>query len=157
VIGICAEHGIPTPPEITAYLRGVAARMEGARQESDLRAALPKIMGFPAKKKGPGKPFDPDPAGSDPYDLRLLVLFGAELSLGHSVAKALGNATVKLPARFASLDERSLKKRIAKTAGLEIMPSTAAEWRTKLEARVVGYLDLLHQVYLAHESRETDA
>jgi hypothetical protein len=158
VIGICAEHGIPMPPEITAYLGGVAARMEGAKQESDLRAALPKIMGFRAKKKkGRGKPFDPDADIGDLDDMRLAILFATELKRGHGVPKALKNATAKLPAHFGSLDERALKKRIAKAVCLKIVPSTAAEWRTQLHSRIVGVHDLLHQLYLAHQSRETRA
>jgi hypothetical protein len=157
VIGLCAENGIPMPPEITAYLGGVAARMEGAKQESDLRAALPKILGFAIeKKKGPGKPFDPD-ALADDDDRRLAILFATELRRGRSVPKALENATAKLPPHFGDLDERSLKKRIAKVMCLETMPSTAAEWRTELHSRIVGSHDFLHQLYLAHQSRETRA
>jgi hypothetical protein len=156
VIGICAEKGIPMPPEITTYLGGVAARMEGAKQASDLRAVLPKIMGFPAKeKKGPGKPLDPDDdLGVDSDDIRLAILFATELSRGRRVSKALENATAKLPAHFGSLDERSLKKRIAKAACLEIMPSTAAEWQAELHSCFVG---VMHQFYLMHQSRETRA
>jgi hypothetical protein len=158
VIGLCAENGIPMPPEIITYLGGVAARMQGAEQESDLRAALPKIMGFPAKKKGRGKPFDPDADIGDLDDMRLAVLFATELRRGHTVSKALKNATAKFDdAYFDSLDERSLKKRIAKAVCLEIMPSTAAEWRRELPSRIVALHDFLHQLYLAHQSRETPA
>jgi hypothetical protein len=156
VTGISIKHGIPMPLEITDYLGGVAARMDAAEQESDLRAALPKIMGFPAKKKkGRGKPFDPGADLGDLDDMRLAILFATELRRGHSVPKALKNATAKLlPAHFGSLDERSLKKRIAKAVCREIMPRTAAEWRTELHSRIVRAHDLLHQLYLTHQSRE---
>src|SRR5262249_3688834 len=152
VIGICTEHGSPLPPEITDYLGGVANRMDGARQEGDLRKVLSMVIGFPAKKKnGPGKPFDPD--ACDPDDIDLAILFATELESGLSVPKALKNATANpsLPVHFATLDERSLKKRIAKAVGLEVIPSTAAEWRTELHSCIAAFLDLLHRLrHLAH-------
>jgi len=151
-VAICAEHSRPLPDWILAYLGVVAKLMtsDAARASTDLRAILPSIMGFPAKR-GPGHPLDPD--GGVPDDAALLsILFAIEIERGEKPSAALHNAASHsdLSPEVAAHDDRTLWRWVMQTVGLEQRPRTNDEWREVLRNHFVAFNDLIEQ-----EFRET--
>jgi hypothetical protein len=150
VVGLCTKHGKALPPVVMDYLADVARRMSspGARSAQDLTKVLPGILGFPAKKRGPGRLLDPSAAAGDLYDRKLAMLFAVELEQGRSLKDALVNATAadSVPGSYGNLAEPTLKRRIKKAAGLKTMPRGADEWRRELRASFMKTLMLLNIV-----------
>jgi hypothetical protein len=155
-IAICTEHKKPLPDWVMDYLAAAARRMSSAdaRAATDLRKVLPKIMGFPAKPSGPGRPLDPD--GGKPDDAILLaILFATEIERGLRPSAALRKAAAHddLPADVTSRDERTLLRWVMQAVGLERRPRTSAEWREALRSHL-GDLGALVAL-IEQESRET--
>ena len=115
-----------------------------------MRKVLPSILGFPDKKRGPGRLLDPDDV--DPDKFSLAILFFTEIEQGREPDEALANATRKLPPRFASAELKTLKRWVAQAMKLDDEPTTAADWRSALRS---GFSDLLTLLNIVEESRET--
>jgi hypothetical protein len=134
-VAFCAEYKKPYPDWVTDYLGDVAQRMKSdyATAATDLRAVLPRIMGFSAKQPGPGRPLDP----SDEDDALLLAgWFAIEIvDRGQKPTEALRKAAERLPPEVADRDEKTLWRWLMKVVDLKRRPRTNAEWRAALRSR----------------------
>jgi hypothetical protein len=145
-IQICTKHGHALPDWIVSYLGQCADRMLSgdARQSPDLRQILPSILGFPRKKRGPGRPLDPD-AGLDRFHFALK--FALEIALGRERGEALANACNVLPENRAGADEKTLWRWLKQEFNLKHTPSTDAEWLAAARAHFGRFIKLIEKKF----------
>jgi hypothetical protein len=128
-IDICARHKCDFPDWIREYLGLCAKRMMAEAQSKaskDLRAILPKVLGFPAKR-GRGHPLRPD--GSEDY-MTVAWAFAGEIAKGRKPSDALSNASKVLHKTLGDkIDYKTLLGHIKKHFDLKKAPRTNAEWK----------------------------
>jgi hypothetical protein len=148
-VSICTDHKKPLPSPVLDYLAEVAQRIRSkeARECSDLRKVLPKIMGFPEKGRGPGRLLDPGPAATEGDWVHLAVLFGIELERGQKITAALRNAASKLPNSVQSANDKTKIVWIEKALDLEHRSRTAAEWQSDLRSRFHNLARWIEQAF----------
>jgi hypothetical protein len=134
-IKICGTHNRPLPPWILAYLFAVADRMTSkkARQAPDLREVLPSLLGFPKKKRGPGRMLDPGP---DPNRSLFASAFAVEIARGREPSEAFAAAATCKALDPASVgkEEKTMWGWLMAEFELTDRPKTNAEWRTAIDA-----------------------
>jgi hypothetical protein len=130
VIGICTTYGWPLPVEVLTYLFEVAERMEKARGATDLESVLPAILGFPKRKRGPGKPLA-DPHKIDWGKLDFAIPFGIELKSDPKIS--IEEALERAAGPSSSAHVRTMKRWIVNALALNPKPRTAPEWRAAVE------------------------
>jgi hypothetical protein len=122
-ISICSSHKLPIPAWVSDYLAEVAGRMESA-EARDLRAELPEILGFPAKR-GPTSPLPAETA----VDRSMFAhLFAARIERGDNISDALDMAVLALDPSDTTRDELTLLHWAAKHFGFQPTPRTPASW-----------------------------
>jgi hypothetical protein len=127
-INFCAEHNIPFPPWIIAYLTQCSERMmsEKAEKTSDFRGILPWIFGFPKKKHGPGKLLDPL---RDEKQLRFTLDFGVRVLNGDDPVTARRNAcNAVFDGKAANVDDKTLMRWVLLNLDLKKAPKNTEEW-----------------------------
>jgi hypothetical protein len=125
-ICFCSRADEPLPHWVLAYLAECAERMMLNDHTSDLRAVLPKVLGFPKKKKsGPGKllrPFDPD-------EVEFTHKFLTYIARGNDPKTARSNACDDMSPEFSDRhDDRALEKILLDGLGLQ-KPPAAELWK----------------------------
>jgi hypothetical protein len=146
-IDICARHRCDFPEWIRDYLGLCAKRMmeeAHSKASKDLRAILPKVFGFPAKR-GRGHPLRPD--GDDEY-MTVAFAFATEIFKGSKPSHALRNASKVLDRPLADkIDDKTLLGHIKKEFGLEKAPRTNAEWKTSIDNWYLERFGLLEMIF----------
>jgi hypothetical protein len=97
---------------------------------SDLRAVLPKVLGFPNKKKpGPGKPLRPGRPGLDLDKADFILKFLPYIAQGDDPKTARSNACDGMSPEFGDRhDDRALEKVLLDGLGLQKTPP-AEVWK----------------------------
>jgi hypothetical protein len=133
---ICAEHKRDFPDWVRGYLDQCARRMADAAQSKashDLRAILPHVLGFPAKR-GPGHPLRPDEGFEVEY-MTPAIVFATEILKGCKATEALHSASKFLDQPLAdTIDDKTLLAHIKKHFGVKKAPRTNADWKKLIEA-----------------------
>jgi hypothetical protein len=97
---------------------------------SDLRKVLPKVLGFPKRKKpGPGKLLKPDIAGDNKRSFtRKFINYVLQ---GMDPKTARDNAWNDMSRKFADKhNDNTLVQILVDTLGLKTTPLTARQWET---------------------------
>jgi hypothetical protein len=143
-IKACTNKNWPLPDWVNVYLAMVAERMtaDSARTNPDLRKVLPKILGFPKKKRGPGRLLDPY---SVPEDRMIFaVKFLCKLGQKREPRQALVEACSEMDADFAdAAEEETLWSWILEELCLTKKPETNAEWHDAARARYLPFFVLV--------------
>jgi hypothetical protein len=119
------------PTWVRQYLADCARRMfsPASIEKSDLRKALPGIMGF-ALKRGPGNPLN---LGTDDQFVLPAMKFAIEIEKGAKPTDALRAASESLdPA--GRTNEKTLQLHIKRYFSLAKAPRTNAEWKRAIRA-----------------------
>jgi hypothetical protein len=145
-IKTCTDQKWHLPKWVSGYLAQVAKRMtaEAARKNPDLRKVLPSILGFPKKKRGPGRLLDPN---SVPEDRAIFALkFLIKLKQGREPSQALAEACSEMDASFAdNAGEETLWSWILEELCLTKKPRTKAEWHAAATARYLPFYILVEE------------
>jgi hypothetical protein len=144
-IKLCTEHSCPLPDLVSAYLGAVAKRMlsDEVRQCSDLRKVLPHVLGFPKKRRGPGRLLDPY---SVPDDRAIFAMkFLCKLGHDREPEPAFEEACNEMDASFACAEEDTLWGWIMEELGLAEKPKTNAEWHAAARAHYFPFFALVKQ------------
>jgi hypothetical protein len=125
-IDLCATHKEPLPNWLMQYLTQCSRRMLSgkARETDDLREVLPWVLGFP-KKRGPGKPLDPDPALEKTL---FAVAFMDGILQGKDPVTARRNACGVLDGRAADMDDKTLQRWLLEAFNLKRAPANEEQW-----------------------------
>jgi hypothetical protein len=142
---VCTKHGRNLPDWIVTYLAQCADRLlsDNARRAPDLRQILPSILGFP-KKRGPGRPLDPDAGTLVRLDFALK--FALEIELGREPRDAFATACHVLP-EDADADDKTLWRWLKQEFGLNYAPGTNAEWRAAARAHYGPFIHMIEKKF----------
>jgi hypothetical protein len=146
-IHVCARHDRPFPKWIRSYLSLCAKRMMDeakSKDSQDLRAALPRVFGFPARR-GRGHPLRP--YGDEEYGVASS-LFADKIAEGFKPADARRIALDyldKSPAK--TIDDKTFMTHLKKFYGVKKAPRTNAEWRKLINTWYIETFGLLEKEF----------
>jgi hypothetical protein len=121
VMRTCIEKREPFPDWCLDYLSAVADGIEKAKD--DMRAALPRILGFP---KGPGRRrHNRDALRIEKFAAEFMLLVMCGVSPGHARWEA-----ARLQGKGS--DDKELAKCLREFFNLKSLPTRSQEWRWKL-------------------------
>jgi hypothetical protein len=146
-ISVCSHAKIAFPNWVSQYLAECAERMlsAGTSKTSDLRAILPRVLGFP-KKRGRGNQLKPPDEHLKHFDPA--IAFGMEIANGAKPSDALRTAFDHLNSKSADkMDDKTLLSHIKKFYGVKSAPRNNAEWRKKIASALNAALDPLRKEF----------
>jgi hypothetical protein len=100
-----------------------------ARQSSDLREVLPRVLMFPRKKTGPGRLLDPDAALPDRWIFTIRFLNELEHNHKCEPSEALEKIRCEMDTSVADKDDKTHWVWLTEELGLAERPKSNAEWR----------------------------
>jgi hypothetical protein len=149
---MCIGAGKPMPSWVTKYLAQCADRMLSEWDTSDLQAVLPRILGFPKKRSGPGKPLLPGPRADK---LTFTLKFLNHILEGKDPKTAKADACNQTFGRKVAdkIDDKTLNRYLLQTLGLQEEPN-AQQW--KALACMVARFDVVERLSLKANPTEAD-
>jgi hypothetical protein len=157
-IKLCTDHNLPFPDWVSIYLSMVANNMlsDGARQCSDLREILPRVLLFPKKKKrGPGRLLDPNAAPEDRMLFTIKFLCKLAENDECEPSEALEEARREMDASVADKDDKTHWSWLTQELGLTDRPKTKGEWLAAGSAHYFPFYALVVESYRDHATRQT--
>jgi hypothetical protein len=130
-IKLCTDHNLRFPDWVSLYLTTVTNNMlsDEARQRSDLRKVLPRVLLFPKKKKrGPGRLLDPDAAPEDRIILTIKFLCKLAENNECEPGEALEEALHDMDVSVGDKSDKTHWTWLTEELGLTEIPQTSAEW-----------------------------
>jgi hypothetical protein len=140
---MCVGAGKPIPSWVIKYFAQCADRMISEWDTSDLQAVLPRILGFPKKGPGPGKPLQPGPGEDKAAFTRKFLNYILE---GKDPKTARADACNEVfSCAFADkVTDKTLVGYLLETLRLqEAPPKNAQEWKAVAYRRAMGDLFLI--------------
>jgi hypothetical protein len=153
-IKLCTDYNLPFPDWVAIYLSTVANNMLSARQCSDLREVLPRVLLFPKKKRGPGRLLDPDAALEDRMLLTIKFLCKLKENAECEPEEALQEALHDMDVSVGDKSDETHWTWLTEELGLTERPKTTAEWVDAGNTHYFSFYKLVVESYDDHVARQ---
>jgi hypothetical protein len=131
-----------------------------AKQSSDLREILPRLLLFPKRKSGPGHPLGPDGRPGDRTIFTIKFLCKLEDNRECEPSEALEKIRDEMDTSVADKDDKTHWRWLIEELGLTKRPKTNAEWRAAGRAHYVSTyagVDEAYREYIARKAEDKGA